>query len=64
MENIQLRLAIITGPKSLVPFGIDGLLIPVIFLLVATAKLNEGHNGQNRHSEKYVLHDVRFVCRR
>jgi hypothetical protein len=40
------------------------LLIPVIFLLVATAKLNESHNGQNRHSEKYVLHDVRFVCRR
>jgi hypothetical protein len=61
MENIQLRRAIITGPKSLVPFGIDGLLMLFDFLFVSTAELNEGNNGQNRHSKKYVLHDVRFV---
>gem|GEM_PF-5795954 len=50
MPNIQLRLAITTGPKSRVPFGIEGLLMPSRLAFVSSSKLNEGDNGQNGHA--------------
>jgi hypothetical protein len=56
MENIQFRRAMTTGPKSRVPFGIEGLLMTRNLTFVATSQLNECDNGQNGHAEKYVLH--------
>jgi hypothetical protein len=50
----------VRGPKSRVPFGMDGFAHAQRLSLVLATVLNESHHGEDGHAEEYVLHAWKY----